>query len=533
MRRGGVTMPEQERCDQRNRRLAGILVRSLAVALLGLTGSCTRIDNLVNESASPAHVFSVGYESLVERYIDPVDVRRTALLGLSSLVAMDPDLDMSEDNLRIGLRAGRTAIAEWPTPPRSDYHGWAEVSARFVAAAQANSIIIRGRSSADLYTAVFDGALTNFDRYSRYASAERARQRQASRDGFGGLGVSIDQRGGHTTIVEVHEDTPAMRAGLEDGDVLTHADGKPLSGLSQDRVIGLLRGPIDSRVDLTVERPGVDKPLTISVVRRLIVLPTVKADLDGDLLILRITGFNHGTASAIRTEIDSAIRRREEPIKGIVLDVRNNPGGLLDQAVRVADLFLAEGRIVSTKGRHRASDQIFDATKEEVAQSLPLAVLVNGKSASAAEIVAAALQDRERAVVLGSSSYGKGSVQTIVRLPNGGELTLTWARLFSPSGFPLEDRGVIPAICTNGGGKSVEEIRKELLSVVDGAGGPFLAQLRSHHAKADQFRAFRAECPPSSSKPDADIEIARLVMSNDVLYGRIVHHGRSSLAARQ
>lgn len=202
-------------------------------------------------------------------------------------------------------------------------------------------------------------------------------------------------------------------------------------------MVRALRGRRGSSVALRVERDGAAKPLSFSVTRARIIIPTVTARRKAGLVILKISSFNQGTTSAVSRALIRAEREMGTKLKGIVLDLRGNPGGLLDQAVAVADLFLTDGLIISTRGRHRKSRQVFDASWGEIAAELPLAVLINGKSASAAEIVAAALQDRHRAVVIGSASFGKGTVQTIIGLPNGGELTMTWARMHTPSGAPF------------------------------------------------------------------------------------------------
>ena len=528
----------QRRADRTPRPRGGFradrAMRFFALWALAVVAACAPVDRFIGGEPSPVRVFSAGFKNVSERYIEPVDLRDVAVSGLNSMLAMDPDLDISDEGAAIQLRVGNIATAQWPAPRNGDPDDWGRLVAEVLDAARAQSLILRSRSNEDIYTAVFEGVLTRFDRYSRYASAEKANRRRVTREGFGGLGISINYSDGLTSIIEVHPDTPAETAGLKAKDIITHVDGAPIDGLPQRGVIDLLRGPIDSRVELTVTRPGTDRPVYVAVVRALIVLPTVRAKVEDDVLILRVSGFNQGTAAAARRHIRAALRVRDDnPLKGIILDVRGNPGGLLDQAVQLSDLFLEDGLIISTKGRHYASDQVFDASSDVATKDTKLVILINGKSASAAEIVAAALRDRGRGVLLGSSSYGKGSVQTVLGLPNGGELTLTWARLMTPAGQPLQEWGVVPTICTNGNGKDADELRESLRSAVERPRqGDQIARLGSEATRAKAHRARRSDCPPDSDKPETDMEIARFLLSDHAVYDRFLHTRRPSIASR-
>lgn len=506
--------------------------RAVLALILLAPSSCAQLDGFIGGKATTVSVFTRGYESIAARYIDPVDVHKLSIVGLTRLADMDTDLAVQDDRGVVRLLVQEASAAQWLAPEPSNASGWAELTASFVEATRANSAIIRARSNEDVYTAIFGGVTSELDRYSRYASAESTRRRRATREGFGGLGISIDYEGGVTSIVKVHPNTPAERAGLRANDVITHVDGKPIGALKQPKVIDILRGPIDSTVVLTLTRPKVAKPVEVTVTRGLIVIPTVTSKSDGGYLILKISSFNQGTSTAIRRHLSSAMKDRDSPPKGIILDLRGNPGGLLDQSVHVADHFLNDGLIISSRGRHYRSDQVFDADWGDLALGKRLVVLVNGKSASAAEIVAAALHDRGRAVVLGSSSYGKGSVQTIVRMPNGGELTLTWARLFTPAGNLLHGRGVTPALCTNGGNESVEALRRALRSDDRVRLRKIMFRLRAGGGEPNGFRAMRAACPPNKTQPDTDVELARILMDNGLLYRSVLDYGRPSVAAK-
>lgn len=514
--------------------MAGSARRRILWTVVGcfalLTAACTQFDKLVNFEPSTESVFSDVYHNLAERYIEPVNLRTSTVSGLARLSELDPELTVSVNDGSFSLLRNKVLEAQWETPVSPDPNSWASLTAKFLASARANSYQISSRPLEEIYSIVFKGVMSDLDRYSRYSGAKATRQRKAAREGFGGLGVSINLKDGLTRVVKVYGGTPASRAGILPNDVITHVGDKPLKDLDQTTVVGLLRGPLKSHADLTIKRPRITAPLTISVVRALIVIPTVTARREGDLLIVAISGFNQGTSSSARRTIRRAMRIGKKRPRGIVLDLRGNPGGLLDQSIQVADLFLDDGLILSTKGRHRGSDQVFNASRGDIARNVPIVVLVNGRSASASEIVAAALWDRGRAVLVGSSSYGKGTVQTIVGLANGGELTLTWAQMFSPVGYRLQDRGVIPAICTNGSGAHLDELRKSLRSRENRGRRAIMQNLRRRARGRQKYESLRAACPPDVDEPKTDLEFARILISNDRLYKEVVATRRPSIA---
>ena len=330
----------------------------------------------------------------------------------------------------------------------------------------------------------------------------------------------------------MHDDTPAQRAGIITTDQITHIDGVPIYGLRQEAIVNRLRGPVDKSVKLTVRRKGAPESTEISVIRSRIIPPTVVASRWKNLLHLKISSFNQGTRSSLKREMRRAEGDFGTGIRGIVIDLRGNPGGLLDQAVEIADLFLSEGRIITTNGRHPESNQIFDSESGDIGGGLPVVVLINGRSASAAEILAVALRDRGRAVLLGSSSYGKGTVQTIIHLPNNGELILTWARIYAPSGQTLDQQGVVPAFCSNGAEPAIRETL-ELLRSAARSGDPLPARgiksvPRGPHYSADAHSA----CPPSENRPETDMEAAQLLLGNRIAYQQARLHNPPSTAQR-
>ncbi len=302
--------------------------------------------------------------------------------------------------------------------------------------------------NAELIEAAIDGMLTSLDPHSSYLSPQDAvEMREQTRGQFGGLGIEVTMENGFVKVIAPIEDTPAQRAGMQAGDFITHLDGEPILGMTLSDAVERMRGEVNTTISLTVVREGVEEPLDIEITRAIITIRPVKARAEGDIGYLRVTTFNEQTTSNLIDEIERLVAEiGPENIRGFVLDLRNNPGGLLDEAVGVTDVFLDQGEIVSTRGRNQSQGARFEATPGDLANGLPVIVLINGGSASASEIVAGALQDHGRAVVVGEKSFGKGSVQTIMPLPNGGALRLTTQRYYTPSGRSIQALGIEPNI---------------------------------------------------------------------------------------
>lgn len=302
---------------------------------------------------------------------------------------------------------------------------------------------------AKLIEAAIDGMLTSLDPHSSYLSPnDAAAMRVQTRGEFGGLGIEVTQEDGFVKVVSPIDGTPAEQAGIEAGDFITHVDGESLLGLTLDDAVEMMRGPVGSEIVITVVREGEEEPFDVSIIRDTIKLTAVRARTEGQTAVLRITTFNEQTFPNLRDGLAKQIEEADgiDNINGIVLDLRNNPGGLLTQAIKVSDAFLNEGEIVSTRGRNPEDGERFNATAGDLAQGKPLVVLINGGSASASEIVAGALQDHRRAIVVGTKSFGKGSVQTVMPLRSDGAMRLTTARYYTPSGRSIQALGVSPDI---------------------------------------------------------------------------------------
>ncbi len=490
---------------------------ALAAGLAFLVAACATGGRYSDGAPTPQNVLAAGFETLASRYIDPIRIDDAALAGLANLSTIDPAIGVARSDGLVRMAVSGHDVAAVPAPGPNDALGWGWLAADMVVAARAAKPNLQARSIEDFYTAVFNGALAGLDHYTRYEDPSKARDEREDREGFGGIGVTIEYENGETRVIAVYPGMPAARAGLRSGDVIVSVDGVRLAGLTQDEVVHRLRGPAGRPVQLTIKREGVTS-FEIAVARAHVYAPTVIARRDGPILTLRITSFNQRTALALDRELRAALDRRRHPVAGLVLDLRSNPGGLLDQAVEVANLFLPGGRVIATTGRHPESNQVFDATTGEPGEKLPMVVLVNGRSASAAEIVAAALADRGRALTIGASSYGKGTVQTIVRLPNGGEMIITWAKLYTPSGRSLNGQGVVPALCTADGAAREAAI---------------VAALRSRRATLDLLtREAAGPCPRDTETRAVDGEIARRLIADVPLYSAMLAANRPSVAAR-
>ncbi len=293
-----------------------------------------------------------------------------------------------------------------------------------------------------------NGMLTSLDPHSSYLNNKSFKEMQVQTKGeFGGLGIEVTMENGLVKVVTPIDDTPAFKAGVKNGDYISHINDDQVMGMTLTEAVEKMRGPVGSKVTLTILREGEIEPLEKTIVRDIIKIQSVKARGEGkDIGYLRISSFSEQTASVLKDKIAKLQKEQGNNLKGFVLDLRNNPGGLLDQAIEVSDLFLERGEIVSTRGRDKEGAKRYNATKGDLVSGLPLVVLINGGSASAAEIVAGALQDHKRAVVMGTKSFGKGSVQTVIPLPGHGAMKLTTSRYYTPSGRSIQAEGIEPDI---------------------------------------------------------------------------------------
>jgi len=502
----------------------------LAILLLA---ACAPLNNTpatkktVFSRIQATEVFASGYSGVTEKYIDPVLAGDIAIEGMRGLGAIDPGLSVSSTGGMVVLLSDGGEVARLAAPPSDDVNGWAGLTTEFIIAARQASTDLKTADMEAIYEAVFDGVLSNLDIFSRYAGAAEARINRSKRDGFGGIGIRYRIVEGFPVLIEILPDTPADEAGLAKGDRLTHADDVPLKGLRRKEISKILRGPTSTRIQLTVTRPGTSAPLTVAMNRAHIFPVTITQKIKGGIVTIKVRSFNQDTARSLAEKLELARDTLGDSMKGLVLDLRGNPGGLLKQSVKVSDLLLTQGQIISTRGRHADSIHYYEAGGRDLAFGLPVVVLVDGKSASAAEIVAAALQDRDRAVVIGTSSFGKGSVQTVLRLPNDGEITLTWSRLVAPSGYIFHGLGVRPAICTSnakdGGQDKAMEIIRQVLNNRSTTQDTLVAW-RTPGLQNESIRArLRDSCPSQPRNNDLEAKIANHLINDPTLFARVLN----------
>ncbi|WP_415184496.1 S41 family peptidase [Phaeovulum sp.] len=301
----------------------------------------------------------------------------------------------------------------------------------------------------DLIEAAINGMLTSLDPHSSYLPPDAYDDmRTQTRGSFGGLGIEVTQEEGFVKVVSPMDGTPAAEAGIESGDYITHVDGESILGLTLDAAVEKMRGPVGSEIVITVVREGTLEPFDVSIIRDTIKLTAVKGRTEGQTVVLRITTFNDQTYPNLVDSLKTAVKDAGgmDKVNGFVLDMRNNPGGLLTQAIKVSDAFLDAGEIVSTRGRKAEDSERFNASAGDLAEGKPIVVLINGGSASASEIVTGALQDHHRAIVVGTKSFGKGSVQTVMPIKGDGAMRLTTARYYTPSGRSIQNLGIAPDV---------------------------------------------------------------------------------------
>ncbi len=495
-------------------------------AAAALAGLILTVAGCAAQGPLPANaegqLFARGLDEIAELYIEPVSSRRLALSGMARLSRLDGELGVSDsaatgDADALALSYGGRDIARHAMPADTNSRQWGELVANLIAAARQASPRLAAQSQETIEKVVLDGMTASLDRFSHYSAPKVARDQRAARDGFGGIGVTLDTTSDMFRVTAATPHGPADRAGIGPDDQIVAVDGVATAGRSHEEVVHQLRGPIGSAVAVSVLRRGAVQPRDLRLHRELVVVPTVTMSRDGDIAVFHIATFNRSTTRRIAEGLAQVQQQTGGHLAGIVLDLRGSPGGLLDQAVSLADLFIHDGPIVSTVGRHPASRQYFVASGAGIAPRTPLAVLINGGSASAAEIVAAALQDVGRAVVVGSSSYGKGTVQTVLRLPNGGELSLTWARLVTPSGYFLQTHGVVPTLCTTdlGDDERALVIGLQRVSAASVAGPPARPRAALDEPAWSELRGL---CPARRTSPGIDLKLAERVLADPKLY---------------
>ncbi|MBT5822303.1 MAG: S41 family peptidase [Planktotalea sp.] len=377
----------------------------------------------------------------------------------------------------------------------------------------------------DLIEAAINGMLTSLDPHSSYLSPDDANDmRVQTRGEFGGLGIEVTQEEGFVKVVSPIDGTPADEAGIEAGDFITHVDGESILGLALDGAVEMMRGPVGSEIIVTIVREGEAEPFDVSIIRDTIKLTAVRSRTEGQTVVLRVTTFNDQTTPNLEEKLAKEVEELGgmDNVNGFVIDLRNNPGGLLTQAIRVSDAFLEKGEIVSTRGRDPADGDRFNATPGDLAMGKPVVVLINGGSASASEIVAGALQDHRRAIVIGTKSFGKGSVQTVMPLRSNGAMRLTTARYYTPSGRSIQALGVSPDIIVEQPRRAPEaenEAEEESISRRNRSESDLRGSLDNDSLTEDEIRQIEADREKAETAAQLREDDYQLAYAIDILKG--------------
>lgn len=369
-----------------------------------------------------------------------------------------------------------------------------------------------------LIESAVNGMLASLDPHSSYMSPKSFRDMQVQTRGeFGGLGIEVTMENGVVKVVAPIDDTPAQRAGVMGGDLITHLDDEPVQGMTLSQAVEKMRGAVNTPIKLTIVREGAEQPLYITVVRDIIQIKSVRfREEENGVGYIRITAFNEQTFDGLKTALTELEQKiAPDALKGFIIDLRNNPGGLLDQAIAVSDAFLDKGEIVSTRGRNADETQRFNSRKGDLSNNRNIIVLVNGGSASASEIVAGALQDHHRATVLGTRSFGKGSVQTIIPLGANGAIRLTTARYYTPAGRSIQAKGIEPDILVE------QDLPEELKKQQDAIKARGEASLRGH-LRGEGAEDGKEQSGSSSYVPRERNEDTQLLYALELLQGKKV-----------
>ncbi|WP_417813579.1 S41 family peptidase [Thalassospira alkalitolerans] len=519
------------------RRIAGA-----ACFCLLLAGCATQPrDNLITSEDDPQirDVMSQAIELVATRYIDPIGREQIVVNALDGLTTIDPEIriGMTPDELVLGYNGKTIKSLALPAAnsEEQDTFLWTELTLKGVGIYRAYSSELRQANALTVQSALVSGSIRNLDRYSRYEGPNQAETARTRRDGYIGVGVRLIGGDGYPVVKKVHESSPAAKAGLNIGDQLISVNGINLYNKPAGYAADLLHGEEGTRVAIEINAANSKAITPIEIMRERVINRTVFAQFRNNVLIARIASFNSATAQSLGDEILKA-DLHPGGLRGVILDLRGNRGGLLQQGVEVADLFIAGGPIANTRSRVMAARHVFNADAEDLTRGAPLAVLIDGRTASSAELVAAALQDRNRAVLIGSTSFGKGSVQAINDLSNKGTLTFTWSRMTAPSGYTFDRIGLFPSICTTSDDidpfeqvKSALAHREDMVSV--------MTKWRALDYQDELTRRnLRNVCPARQLADETDIDVAFELIKNLSSYkdlAQLPHHEIADTFASQ
>lgn len=505
-----------------NRSLKSLLRTSVLGSALLLTACISSPVQRQFPDRDLSDMVTVGLRHIDTQYVHQLDIGQVAIAGLTELQEHEPALVVRRGQLGLVTELANVR-REYPVADPTDFEDWAKASVDAINGLRARSPRIGNLSGEDLTRSLFEGYEEQLDDFSRYLEPEEARDQGDRFLGFGGLGTTVDNEPRGVRINTVIKNAPADKAGIQRGDLIVGVNGRAFAAnrpLSER--LKVLKGPVGSGVTVTIDRNG--RIFNTRVVRAEVVGESVKLSIENDVALLRISTFNKDTAKRVAESVFQAGNQQRvarRPLRGVILDVRDNGGGLRSAVVDLADIFLNDSQITRTRGRTDRANREFRTDSADITRGLPVVVLINESSASASELLAAAIQDNGRGVVVGSTSFGKGSVQSRLPLPNGGEFSITTARFLGPSGALLHDYGVVPTVCTSNNVTQPVVYAQQLR-----AGQVDLAAAQARRAMVRNPRTpvalHRSYCPPSEATPDRDTEVARLILNDRELYQTIL-----------
>ncbi|WP_235285050.1 S41 family peptidase [Thalassospira sp. HJ] len=511
-----------------------------AVGLCVSLAACASSDRMgVTSPDDPQtrELISQTIELVATRYIDPISREQILVNTLDGLSSIDENIRVDITPMDLVLQYDDRTVDRIALPATSDetvdhdnLQVWSEITLNGLAKYRAHSAKLRITQTKDIESALISGAIRNLDRYSRYEGPARAENARNRRDGYIGIGVRVVGGSGYPVVKLVHPESPAARAGLHPGDQILTVDGEDMYGKASRYAADLLHGEEGTSVLIEVNAANSPAITPMEILRERVIDRTVFAEYRDNVLIARVSSFNSATATTLADSIMKA-KLYDGGLEGVILDLRGNRGGLLQQGVAVADLFLADGPIGKTFSRVMAARHIFKAESGDLTNGVPLVVLIDGRTASSAELVAAALQDRHRAVLIGSTSFGKGSVQAINDLPNHGTLIFTWSRMTAPSGYTFDRIGLFPAICTQSDANStaIHQVA-QALSQRDQIASMMMKWRALDYQDEKSHRELRNVCPASTNGETFDVEVALELLKNRREYKNLAYAGQEEIA---
>ena len=518
------------------RSLPGVVSALYAASLVASCATATDAPQASGASAAgPAdvnieRVVLQAYRAIGDRHLFEPNFRTISAETYRGFASGDPSLSLESSPTTFTVRRDGREVLTRPAPSDpTDGRAWGTMLAELMIGSLDASSALQHAGRQTVIREAMAATTRQLDRNSRYDAPEEARDNSFQRDGGGGIGITIERAEDKRILIRAVQDgSPAAKAGVLPGDQIMAIEGESMIDRPLSDVVARLRGAVGAPVAMTVMRRSPAAELVLSMKRSRIIPTTVTYERRGDIAWIHLTGFNSATTDNLRTTIDKARAEIGRDMLGLIIDMRSNRGGLLDQAQSVSELFIGEGTIFSTQGRHPESRRTYKSSNGGRTADLPIVVLMNGGSASAAEIVAAALQDRGRAVVVGTTSYGKGTVQTVVRLPNEGELILTWSRLQAPSGYTWNELGVLPNICS----AKITDIGQLGPASVDSGQGTLMRWHALRNPTSQEVTDLRKVCPPGDSSPERDVEIAVRLLRDRALYAHAVQAATQQAQAR-